>query len=249
MGDGYVGADGLGSSARSLFELVASFERELALLFTKAGDVGRSIKPARGLDLAAILRSLGDTFDTARSGLGQVDLAGLLGLADAASLEAVRSDLKEMLEELGRLKERESVLAEAMSRLRGRTAHFEESLAGLARAQGRWHGNFEARAERGARREGAALEERLVGVETGLGALEGTQKSGARGLLDGLENTRDRIVRLETRAAEMSREAKAKTGRLDALARHVASVEGRLVTAMGAGGPRVSPRASGIGAN
>ncbi len=36
--------------------------------------------------------------------------------------------------------------------------------------------------------------------------------------------------------AEMSREARAKGGRLDALARHVAGVETRLTSALGEGG-------------
>jgi chromosome segregation ATPase len=88
-------------------------------------------------------------------------------------------------------------------------------------------------------------------VRAKLGALEGQyadlkryQAGAAQKVIETLESMRDRISKLEARAAEMSREARAKAGRLDALARHVASVEGRLTTAIGNAGEPVVPVAS-----
>ncbi len=52
--------------------------------------------------------------------------------------------------------------------------------------------------------------------------------------------------KLECRVQEMTREARAKGGRLDALARHVAGVETRLTTALGQGGKPVVPVAADI---
>ena len=81
--------------------------------------------------------------------------------------------------------------------------------------------------------------DRLSRIEAQVGDLKRLQKSGIQSAIDSLDGLRDRVGRLEARAAEMSREARAKTGRLDALARHVSSVEGKLTTAIGKGGGNV----------
>ncbi len=89
---------------------------------------------------------------------------------------------------------------------------------------------------------GHLLEEtrgRLEEIETRLADLKRMQATGAQGLIETLESLRDRIGRLETRAAEMSREVRAKSARLDALTRHVASVDNRLSAALGR--PRKAP--------
>jgi chromosome segregation ATPase len=86
---------------------------------------------------------------------------------------------------------------------------------------------------------GADENDRLVRVESQVSDLKRLQKTGIQSARESLDGLRDRVGRLEARAAEMSREARAKSGRLDALARHVASVEGRLTTAIGKGGGNV----------
>jgi hypothetical protein len=86
---------------------------------------------------------------------------------------------------------------------------------------------------------GADENDRLVRVESQVSDLKRLQKTGIQSAIESLDGLRDRVGRLEARAAEMSREARAKSGRLDALARHVASVEGRLTTAIGKGGGNV----------
>jgi uncharacterized protein involved in exopolysaccharide biosynthesis len=77
---------------------------------------------------------------------------------------------------------------------------------------------------------------RLQVVERQFEELRKAQKTGTQSVIDTLESLRERLARLEARAIEMSREARAKTGRLDALARHVASVDGRLSSAIGGHG-------------
>jgi hypothetical protein len=83
------------------------------------------------------------------------------------------------------------------------------------------------------------LTRRVEGVETNFSDFKRLQKTGNQGVIESLEALRDRVARLETRAAEMAREARAKSGRLDALARHVGAVENRLSTALGKGGQPV----------
>jgi hypothetical protein len=77
---------------------------------------------------------------------------------------------------------------------------------------------------------------RLQVVERQFEEMRKAQKTGTQSVIDTLESLRERLARLEARAIEMSREARAKTGRLDALARHVASVDGRLSSAIGGQG-------------
>jgi hypothetical protein len=74
---------------------------------------------------------------------------------------------------------------------------------------------------------------RIQAFERKFDDLKRAQQTGAQSVVDTLEVLRDRIGKLEARAAEMSREARAKTGRIDTLARHVAVVEGRLTSAIG----------------
>ena len=73
-------------------------------------------------------------------------------------------------------------------------------------------------------------------LEAQLGDLQRSQKNGIQTAIESLDSLRERVGRLESRSAEMSREAQAKTGRLDALARHVAKVEGPLTTVTRKGG-------------
>jgi hypothetical protein len=80
---------------------------------------------------------------------------------------------------------------------------------------------------------------RVGQLESLLDDLKRSQKNGIQGAVESLDGLRERVGRLEARSAEMTREARAKTGRLDALARHVSSVEGRLTTAIGKGGGNV----------
>ena len=95
--------------------------------------------------------------------------------------------------------------------------------------------------ERGRRaselREAAAaqpdVDGRMQTFERKFDDLKRAQQTGTQSVVDTLEVLRDRIGKLEARAAEMSREARAKTGRIDALTRHVAVVEGRLTSAIG----------------
>lgn len=77
------------------------------------------------------------------------------------------------------------------------------------------------------------IERRVVAVEKQFDDLRKAQKAGTQGVIDALEALRERLARLESRAVEMSREARAKSGRIDALARHVSIVEGRLSSAIG----------------
>ena len=85
------------------------------------------------------------------------------------------------------------------------------------------------------------MRDRVRAVERQVVDLKKLQKSGNAGVIDTLDALRDKITRLEQRATEMSREARAKTGRLDALSRHVSTIEGRLTTAIGADGSGGAP--------
>ncbi len=77
------------------------------------------------------------------------------------------------------------------------------------------------------------LKNRVRKIESDYNTTRQLQKDGTQGTLHALELTRERLTRLESRITEISREALAKTGRLDALSRHVSSVEGRLSRAIG----------------
>ena len=77
------------------------------------------------------------------------------------------------------------------------------------------------------------VDSRIQTFERKVDDLKRAQQTGTQSVIDTLESVRDRIGKLEARAAEMSREARAKTGRIDALARHVAVVETRLSSAIG----------------
>ncbi|MFQ5477109.1 MAG: hypothetical protein ACE5E4_00660 [Candidatus Binatia bacterium] len=79
----------------------------------------------------------------------------------------------------------------------------------------------------------SALEEQLRELETRLADFRKIQSNGTHRTVESLDLIRERLSRLEARTAEVSREARIKTGRLDALARHVASVDGRLSNAIG----------------
>jgi chromosome segregation ATPase len=217
--------------------------------------------------------------------------ASLLGIADAETLDAVRDEVREMLEQVARLRERELALAGGVSQLRARAARFEEALAGLARVQGKCVARLDAQTERahelerlaarrddhitrlirdtagqraelervhkeiGAmrpdadaddtqttlRRELESLRTNVTQLENGYADVKKLNVGSTQRVIETLESIRDRVSKLEARAAEMSREARAKAGRMDALARHVAAVEGRLTTAIGKDGDAIVP--------
>jgi DNA repair exonuclease SbcCD ATPase subunit len=291
MGDDRIGATSVGKSVRSLLEALRSFEREVEVVFERATErptdallrVLRVLADAqKGLRPSLFLREIAAF---TRSGHSARRLTDLLGLVDQGSLESIRLELRELFEQVARLREREVALAGGLSQLRARAARFDDALAGLARVQGRYVARMaaqQARAERvehlAYRRDdhitrlirdtaaqraeierlvremeddrrtrnpapagadaGPPVEEsgRLQIVERQFEELRKAQKTGTQSVIDTLESLRERLARLEARAIEMSREARAKTGRLDALARHVATVEGRLSTAIGARG-------------
>jgi chromosome segregation ATPase len=212
-----------------------------------------------------------------------------IGIADTKSLAALQHELLGVLDELGRMREREIAMAGGLSQIRTRAARFDEAIGGLARVQGRLVARLDEQAERAqevelmaGRRDDhitrlirdhaaqrAELErlsrrsaeadkqaaswqkrldlaeadsfddERMARLEDGVDDLKRAQKNGIQGAIESLDGLRERVGRLEARSAEMTRESRAKTGRLDALARHVASVEGRLTTAIGKGGGNV----------
>lgn len=291
MGDDRIGATSVGKSVRSLLEALRSLEREVEVVFERAterptdlvmrvlrvmAEAQKGLRPSRLIrDIAAFT----GTGETARR------WSDLLGLADEASLEAIRNDLRELFEQVARLREREVALAGGLSQLRARAARFDDALAGLARVQGRYVARMAAQQARAERVEHLAYRrddhitrlirdtaaqrseiERLVSeieddrrirsapapqtevtapaldparlqvVERQFEELRKAQKTGTQSVIDTLESLRERLARLEARAIEMSREARAKTGRLDALARHVASVDGRLSSAIGGHG-------------
>lgn len=294
MGDEAIGAANVGKSVRSFLEALASLEREIEFVFERAGNgsVGTlrryAGKVAAGMstsgpvpDLLGLLKMVGRLSD---GSLLSRSLCGLLGAADGASLEAVREDVRELIEQVARLREREVTLAGGVSQLRAKTAQFDDALAGLARVQGRCLARMQGQAEQverveqlagrrddhitrlirdtasqrgelerllrehgdehragGAGNASPELSRRIDAVEMQFQELKKLNKNGTQGVIDTLETLRDRLGRLEARAAEMSREARAKSGRLDALTRHVSSVEGRLKSAIGGEPKRVVP--------
>jgi hypothetical protein len=295
MGDDRVGATSVGKSVRSLLEALRSLEREVEVVFERATErptdaVLRILRvfteAPKGLRPPQMLRLLREVAAFAQTGSAAGRLGGLLGLADQASLEAMREQLRELFEQVARLREREVALAGGLSQLRARAARFDDALAGLARVQGRYVARMatqQTRAERvehlAYRRDDhitrlirdtaaqradierlvremdedrrrpslhpqavvesstPAVGERVHAVERQFEELRKAQKTGTQSVIDTLESLRERLGRLEARAVEMSREARAKTGRIDALARHVASVDGRLSSAIGGRAP------------
>jgi len=290
MGEDEFGFPGFGKSVRSLLDALSTLEREAGIVLERAagssmGGMG-SIwsKLAEGLERAGSV-----DLHVLLSRAGRVDLsawgktvAAALGLAGDAELVAVRDEVREMIEQIARLRERELALAGGVSQLRSRAARFEEALAGLARVQGKCVARLDGQVERAhelerlaARRDGhitrlirdtagqraelerlsseLAVDRRSIGedtlagtrreigeirakvgqIESGYADLKKLHAGSTQRVIETLESIRDRVAKLESRAAEMSREARAKAGRLDALARHVATVEGRLSTAIG----------------
>jgi chromosome segregation ATPase len=297
MGEDEFGSPGFAKSVRSLLDALSTLEREAEIMFERA-----SAGSAAGLTgvLGAFAQAL------ARSATGSVSFAGLLrragafdpanlsriliqalGIADEASIAAVRDEVRDVVEQVARLRERELALAGGVSQLRARSARFEEALAGLARVQGkcvaRLDGQVErahkleqlagrrddhitrlirdtagqraelerlareidtVRSERAEQRKSEAdevveIRAKVGQIESQYADLKKLQTGATQRVIETLESMRDRVGKLEARAAEMSREARAKAGRLDALARHVATVEGRLSSAIGKPGDTV----------
>ena len=304
MGEDEFGSPGFAKSVRSLLDALSTLEREAEIMFERAG-----VGSAAGL--AGVLASFAQAL--ARSASDSVSMAGLLrragafdpaalsrfliqalGIADEASVAAVRDEMRDVVEQVARLRERELALAGGVSQLRARSARFEEALSGLARVQGKCVARLDGQVERahkleqlagrrddhitrlirdtagqraelerlgreieGVRTERAEeqkVESNEVGeVRTKLGQIESQyadlkklHASATQRVIETLESMRDRVGKLEARAAEMSREARAKAGRLDALARHVATVEGRLTSAIGKPGDALVPVAQDI---
>jgi hypothetical protein len=158
MGEDELGSPGFTKSVRSLLEALSTLEREAAILLGRAGTGSRvnlatwlletasaaSRKASAGLDLAALLRRLG-TIDPATWGK---TLTSALGLADEAAIESLREEVREVVEQVARLRERELALAGGVSQLRARSARFEEALAGLARVQGKCVARLDAQVDR-----------------------------------------------------------------------------------------------------
>jgi DNA repair exonuclease SbcCD ATPase subunit len=290
MGEDRVGAASVGKSIRSLLEALRSLEREVEVVFERATErptdavlrVLRTLSEAqKGVRVPQVLRLLREITHFPRPGHAR-KWGELLGLADQASLEAVREQVRELFEQVARLREREVALAGGLSQLRARAARFDDALAGLARVQGRYVARMAAQQTRAEHVEQLAyrrddhitrlirdtagqraeierlvreMEEersgpspaagvdslaaehgRLQVVERAFEELRKAQKAGTQSVIDTLESLRERLSRLEARAVEMSREARAKSGRIEALSRHVASVDGRLSSAIGSRG-------------
>jgi len=288
MGEDRVGATSVGKSLRSLLEALRSLEREVEVVFERATErptdavlrVLRTLSEAqKGMRAPQMLRFLRDVTRFPRPGHAARKWGESLGFADQASLEAIREQIRELFEQVARLREREVALAGGLSQLRARAARFDDALAGLARVQGRYVARMAAQQTRAERVEQLAyrrddhitrlirdtaaqradierlvreMEEerrtasldaevdplqsengRLQVVERAFEELRKAQKVGTQSVIDTLESLRERLGRLEARAVEMSREARAKSGRIEALARHVASVDGRLSSAIG----------------
>ena len=305
MGEEEFGFPGFAKSVRSFLEALSTLEREAEIFFQRIGGtptggvvaflnkvaaaIGANVGDA--LDISALLRRLG----AADMGALTKALVGLLGAADESALDAVRDEIREVVEQVARLRERELALAGGVSQLRTRAARFEEALAGLARVQGKCVARLDGQVDRArdlerlaarrddhitrlirdtagqraelerlrdeiaasrrseteqsvldARREIVEVRTKLAQIEHTYSDLKKLQAGSTQRVIESLESLRDRIGKLESRAAEMSREARAKAGRLDALARHVATVEGRLSTAIGKNGEPMVPVAKDV---
>lgn len=298
MGEDEFGFQGFAKSVRSLLDALSTLEREAEILLERASGpslagIGAFVTKIAGMfggvgapDLNGLLERAG-RFDTASWTKG---LAAMLGLADESVLVEVRDELREVIEQVARLRERELALAGGVSQLRARSARFEEALAGLARVQGKCVARLDGQVDRarelerlaarrddhitrlirdtagqraelerlsdqlaavrpadgdeglvGARREIGEVRAKLAQLENGHADFRKLHAGSTQRVIESLESIRDRVAKLESRAAEMSREARAKAGRLDALARHVAMVEGRLSTAIGKNGEAIVP--------
>lgn len=314
MGVDGAGTPGIDQTLRSLRALLKTFEREIGFVATRAragsGDaIFEFARKIAGVLLGAISGATVSKASFGLNGVGKIDLSRLIkflsasidlsslvsavarfvGLADTKSLDAMQREVLAVMDELGRVREREIATAGSLSQLRTRAARFDDALAGLARLQGRLVARIDEQAGRardveqmaGRRddhitrlirdhaaqraelerlsRKGALAEERaedwsrrlaaaenasedqnrLDRIEDQLGDLKRSQKNGIQTAIESLDGLRERVGRLESRTAEISRESRAKSGRLDALARHVANVDGRLTTAIGKGGGNV----------
>ena len=126
-------------------------------------------------------------------------------------------------------------MEEELGQLREKTARFEEAMRALAKTQGRCLAKMDdgSHADHGL----AAVKERLKAFERDFDEFRTAHRSNTHGMLEGFEGIRTRLSKLEARGSEISREARAKTGRLDAMSRHLASVERKLEAAIGAGTP------------
>ncbi len=273
------GSPGLGKSLRSLVEILRGLEREVEILFERSGgepsdSVGDRLSGWRAL--APWLGGLARSWAPEPAVLAR-EMARLAGLADAASLQALRADLERLAARVAEGGGRDRELAGEIGRLRALVARLEGSVEGVARVQGRSLARLRAQQRQlqhverltarrddhitrlirdtaGQRAELEKLASRVSGegappaeaiarldetrkrleqVESRLSDLRRMQSAGAQNVIETLESIRDRVARLEVRAAEMTREARAKGGRLDALARHVANVDNRLSAALG----------------
>lgn len=300
MGEEEFGFPGFAKSARSFLEALSTLEREAEILFGRIGGSPTGVLAGFLGKVAAVIGSgATGTFDLSavlrRSGVADTrtlmkSFIALLGVADGSALDVVRDEVREVVEQVARLRERELALAGGVSQLRARAARFEEALAGLARVQGKCVARLDGHVDRArdlerlaarrddhitrlirdtagqraelerlrdeiaasgrteseqsvleTRRDVADVRAKVAQIESHYTDLKKLQTGSAQRVIETLESLRDRIGKLESRAAEMSREARAKAGRLDALARHVAVVEARLSTAIGKNGEAIVP--------
>jgi len=273
MADVGYGSPGFGKSLRSLADILRGLEREAGILLERTDQDSASrlgellMRGLSGVGLTSLFASVGAP-ELARG------FIRLIGLADGASLAALRREVERMAVEAGEGRARDDELQQGVARLRATMRRLDSVVEGMARVQGRCASRLTAQEQevaeakrltvrrddhitrlirdtagqrallerlmRGgegpAEQAGRELDEtrrRLERVESHMSDLKRLQKSGTQDLIGTLEGIRDRISRLEVRAAEMTREARAKGGRLDAVARHVASVDNRLSTALG----------------
>ena len=220
---GKVSADGFGTKAIVRFLGLAD-DAALAEVRVQVGDLLDQVARLREREVALAgglsqLRARAARFDEALAGLARVQgrCAARLRVQDS------RSDRVENL-----AARRDDHITRLIRDTAAQRADMERLVRDIEEER-----RTRAAASEEASMTPPAIDTRIQTVERQFDDFRRTQKTGTQGVIDSLEALRDRIGKLEARAAEMSREARAKTGRIDALTRHVSVVEGRLSSAMG----------------
>ena len=225
MGAGRSQTGGPTASVGSLIDLIASLDSELGHLLVggpSAASVVGSAASRSGKVAGGLLVSV----------LGLLESSGFAGsfhqaLAGTRPSEPDREE-NAMAQELAGLRERERSLTEDVAALAEKAEHFEEVMRELAQTQGRCLAKLEAAGEF------ETVRSRLDAFERDFDDFKAVQKNSTHGALEGFEGVRTRLSKLEARGSDMAREARARSGRLDALSAHVVSVERKLDAALGA---------------
>ncbi len=160
--------DGFDDTARrslqSLLEVLATFEREASCLLERFGvDVARP---------AEVWRAVGAVGDELSRWLGSA-----LGLADEAGLDAVRAEVRGLVAEVARIRERDGGLANGLAALEERCERFEKALEDLSAANDKLAARMDRLIECRHRLETVVLERRhrlaaVAELNEGLGRLE-----------------------------------------------------------------------------